>query len=282
MAETWVHRDVEVDNFNIHYIEAGQGDSVVLLHDGGFGGSGENTWAGVIPVLAESGYRVLAPDMLGFGATDKVVFLDRPPFAAQIQYMARWCDTLDIVDAHIVGNSFGGTVALRAMCDQKPSLPAKTVVSIGGTGGPWRRTEGMAALTGYDGSEESMEKLTDALAASFEGREEYVRRRNADAHRPGHYQAMVAPRAKLPHGASPQTLGDSFPEGLSANDRPILLVAGIDDPTNEHRWWTHLESTSDTISSVVVKGRHSPNIEVPKEVAAILLEWFAKHGTKED
>src|SRR5690606_30152672 len=64
-------RYIVVDDIRTHYLEAGEGPPVVLLHSGEFGGAAELSWEFTIPALAAH-YRVIAPDWLGFGRTDKV------------------------------------------------------------------------------------------------------------------------------------------------------------------------------------------------------------------
>ena len=64
-------RFVDVDGIRTHYLEAGEGPIVVLLHSGEFGGAAEISWEFTLPALAEK-FRVVAPDWLGFGRTDKV------------------------------------------------------------------------------------------------------------------------------------------------------------------------------------------------------------------
>src|ERR1700730_15682252 len=63
---------VVVDGLLMSYLEAGTGDQVILLHGGEFGASAEIGWEHTIPALAAR-YRVLAPDMLGFGQSAKVI-----------------------------------------------------------------------------------------------------------------------------------------------------------------------------------------------------------------
>ena len=64
-------RYVMVDGVRTHYLEAGDGPAVVLLHSGEFGGCAELSWEFNIVALAGH-FRVLAPDWLGFGRTDKL------------------------------------------------------------------------------------------------------------------------------------------------------------------------------------------------------------------
>ncbi len=91
---SYQHRTIVVDGLTTHFLEAGQGDPVVLLHGGEFGVSAEIGWERIILALAER-YRVLAPDMLGFGDSAKVVdFTDGR--GMRIRHIARFCALLGI------------------------------------------------------------------------------------------------------------------------------------------------------------------------------------------
>jgi pimeloyl-ACP methyl ester carboxylesterase len=107
-------RTVDVDGLAIRYFEATpsrpappDGASLVLVH--GFGDSAE-TWAGVMPALGRR-YRVVAPDLPGFGKTPI------PPegmhFSVVARYLARFLDTLRVDRVILAGNSLGGAVAIR-------------------------------------------------------------------------------------------------------------------------------------------------------------------------
>ncbi|MEY3863461.1 MAG: hypothetical protein RL183_346, partial [Pseudomonadota bacterium] len=93
-----------------NYQDHGQGDPIFLIHGSGPGVTAYANWRLTMPVLAEK-FRVIAPDMVGFG------FTERP---ANVQYtMDMWVshalslmDALKIEKAHLVGNSFGGGLAL--------------------------------------------------------------------------------------------------------------------------------------------------------------------------
>src|SRR6187431_3248172 len=95
-----------------NYLEDGSGDDTVLLiHGSGPGVTSYANWRLVIPALAEK-FRVIAPDMVGFG------YSDRPE---NVEYgLQTWADqvvglmdALGIEKASLVGNSFGGSIALR-------------------------------------------------------------------------------------------------------------------------------------------------------------------------
>lgn len=93
---------VEILGQHIHYYEAGEGKTIILLH--GLGASAE-IWAANIPALSPH-YHVVVPDQLGFGNSDK------PPLEYKIQTWVEFLDlfmqALKISKATVVGNSLGG------------------------------------------------------------------------------------------------------------------------------------------------------------------------------
>jgi 2-hydroxy-6-oxo-octa-2,4-dienoate hydrolase len=95
-----------------HYLEAGDGAAVILLHGSGPGVCASTNWRRVIPTLADRA-RVLAPDMAGFGHTER-----KPEATYDIKHWVRhllgFMDALGIEKASLVGNSFGGSLALAA------------------------------------------------------------------------------------------------------------------------------------------------------------------------
>src|ERR1700752_2532161 len=94
-----------VDGLVTSYLEAGDGDPVVLLHGGEFGASAELGWERNIAALAER-FRVLAPDQLRFGESAKVIdFVGSR--AMRIRHVARFCTELGVESAHFAGNSMG-------------------------------------------------------------------------------------------------------------------------------------------------------------------------------
>jgi pimeloyl-ACP methyl ester carboxylesterase len=99
---------VELGERFVSYVDEGAGEPVVLLH-------GIPTWGylwhGVIPVLAQK-HRVLVPDLLGFGYSDKSDRFDRS-IARQAEMVDAWMQALGIARAQIIAHDIGGGVALR-------------------------------------------------------------------------------------------------------------------------------------------------------------------------
>jgi alpha/beta hydrolase fold len=111
-----VHRSrfIEVDGMRTHYLEAGEGPPVVLLHSGEFGGCAELSWEYLIPDLAQH-FRVIAPDWLGFGQTAKVHdFESNPDMPRQLpgkfpMVVTWYCRRAATVRRSRIQNSFSGT-----------------------------------------------------------------------------------------------------------------------------------------------------------------------------
>src|SRR5262245_47936288 len=96
------HRSLFVGDIKTHFLEAGQGPELILLHGGEYGASAEITWKHNIGSLAER-FHVIAPDMLGWGGTDKIYnFSD--PAGYRINHLRRLFDLLGIHQAFFVGN----------------------------------------------------------------------------------------------------------------------------------------------------------------------------------
>ncbi|MBX6391618.1 MAG: alpha/beta fold hydrolase [Frankia sp.] len=138
-----------------HYLDAGTGDPVLLLHGSGPGVSGLANWRHTIPALSQH-FRVLAPDLVGWGDTE------RP---ADIRYGLRtwtdqvWAflDALGLRRVSVVGNSLGGRIALQMAEDAPDALDRMVLMGSPGVG--MTVTEGLSALRAYEPSIENMRAL---------------------------------------------------------------------------------------------------------------------------
>src|SRR5271156_4018183 len=193
-----IHREtVLVDGLVTSYLEAGAGDPVVLLHGGEFGASAELGWEHNIAALAAE-YRVLAPDMLGFGESAKVIdFVDGR--GMRIRHVARFCAELGVDTAHFVGNSMGAINLLTDATSQAPLLPIRTLVIICG-GGQIQQNRHFDALQQYDATLPAMRRIVEALFynAGYPADEDYVRRRYESSIAPGAWEAVAAARFRRP------------------------------------------------------------------------------------
>ena len=155
-----IARSVQAAGITTNYHDVGDGFPALFIHGSGPGVSAWANWRLVMPALSER-LRVIAPDMAGFG------FSERP---AGIQYdLDTWVaqaigllDALGLEQADVVGNSFGGALAL-AMAIRHPQR-VRRLVLMGSVGVPFDITEGLDAVWGYTPSFENMRRIMDYFA----------------------------------------------------------------------------------------------------------------------
>ena len=267
-----------VGPFSTHCILAGEDSSppVVLLHDGAWGGCGSVSWGAIIPRLAKR-YRVIAPDMLGFGQTDKAVFLDRSPYAFRVDHIIALLDQLGIAQkVNVIGNSFGGSVAVRML--EMHSQRLASVATINGTGGPWRTEFASTELGRWDGSRDDLARILELLVErtkhfDFDAQ---LNARLASAFASGHYRSMMAPSLTQPACLAQAGAGkDPFPGSLTASNVRVLMVGGLRDLLVETHWIENLSSHLRLPSSVWMDAKHSPNIDNPEATCDVLESWLA-------
>ncbi len=112
LAERGRGKTVRALDLDTNYHEAGAGRPVVLVHGSGPGVSAWTNWKNVIPVLAQQ-FHVVAPDMAGFGYTERNPDLHLD-IKLWVKHLLALLDALGLDRASLVGNSFGGSLALAA------------------------------------------------------------------------------------------------------------------------------------------------------------------------
>jgi len=118
----------------IHHVDDGPGDSSIVLciH-------GQPTWSylyrHMIPVLTGAGLRVLAPDLVGFGHSDKPATREDYTFERQVEWLNAWLRQNDVRGATLVGQDWGGLIGLR-MVAENPDRFARVVVANTGLPAP--------------------------------------------------------------------------------------------------------------------------------------------------
>lgn len=121
-------RELETEQGVLRYHEAGDGPPLVLLHGSGPGVSGWRNYRGVLPTFAER-FRCLVLELPGFGVSDDV---EGHPMMTAPGAVMGFLDGLGLEDAHVVGNSMGGIVALNLAMAQPERVGR--IVTIGGVG----------------------------------------------------------------------------------------------------------------------------------------------------
>ena len=271
---TAARKTILVDGLVTGYLEAGQGDPVVLLHGGEFGVNAEIAWENNIDALAQR-HRVLALEMLGFGESAKVIDFNDGR-GLRIRHIARFCAAVGVEAAHFVGNSMGAVNLFVDATSEAPLLPTRSLVMICG-GGEIQRNEHSAALYDYDATVDGMRRIVDALFydPAYVSDDAYVQRRYESSIAPGAWEALAAARFRRP-GLEPPAL----PSSTRAYDRivvPTLVVEGGGDKLLPRGWAAEIAGQiASGRSAVIPDAGHCPKIEQPAAVNDLLLAFLAE------
>ncbi len=269
---------INVDGIRTHYLEAGDGEPVVLLHSGEFGGRAELSWEYVIPVLAES-YRVIAPDWLGYGGTAKIHDFGGKR-ARMMSHMRRTLEVLAVESAHFAGNSMGATYLAKMAASQGLSLQARSITLISGGGFAPDNAARRATLE-YDCTREAMVGLLQALFADpvWWTDHSYVDRRQAAATEPGAWEALAVARFRSPLEPPRSDFGQPDDTRYDAIGSPALFIVGANDLLRQPGYADRPASQIPGARVATVPGSgHCPNIERAPEVCELLLDFFKNAG----
>ncbi|RBQ27470.1 alpha/beta fold hydrolase [Arcobacter sp. CECT 9188] len=160
MLNPEIANTIKTGSFNTNYHDLGKGDSIIFIHGSGPGVSAFANWRGTMPVIADN-FRVIAPDMVGFGYTDRPDGI-KYNMDIWIKQIIDLMDSLGIQKTNLVGNSFGGALAI-ALTIRYPKRFNK-IVLMGSVGVYFDLTYGLDKAWGYTPSIENMKELLDIFA----------------------------------------------------------------------------------------------------------------------
>ncbi|WP_295877745.1 alpha/beta hydrolase [uncultured Zhongshania sp.] len=115
----------------LHYLDNGSGPVVVFLHGSGSGASGHSNFKYNYPYLVEQGYRVIVPDLIGYGYSDK-------PDNAQyhldffVECIKQLLDHIGVSSCALIGNSLGGAIAIKFTLDNPSQVDKLVLMAPGG------------------------------------------------------------------------------------------------------------------------------------------------------
>ncbi len=103
------------DSLVVHHVEAGEGPVILLMH-------GQPTWSflyrSMIERLVEHGYRVVAPDLIGFGRSAKPRDMGDHTYERHVSWMSEWLDAVDLDGVTLFAQDWGGLIGLRLLAAQ--------------------------------------------------------------------------------------------------------------------------------------------------------------------
>jgi 4,5:9,10-diseco-3-hydroxy-5,9,17-trioxoandrosta-1(10),2-diene-4-oate hydrolase len=228
-------RTIQAGGREIFVTESGEGPPLLLLHGGGPGATGLSNFSRNIPTLANR-FRVIAPDMPGYGRSSKG--LDRKdPFGELARVMLGLLDALGVEKAHLLGNSLGGSCALRLALEAPERADRLVLLGPGGIDTSRRPpTEGLLHLLDYySGEGPTREKFEEFLRKDlvFDGAA------LPDALIAARYAASIDPAVVAnPPLVRPKDLSNARALDLTLDPRlsglqtPTLVLWGVEDRVN--------------------------------------------------
>lgn len=247
-------------------------DTVVLLHGSGPGVSAFANWRLTMPEL-EQHMTVIAPDLVGFGFTERPENITYN-LDTWTQHAVGVLDALGIERTHVIGNSFGGALAL-SLATKHPDRIDRMVL-MGAVGVPHEITEGLDAVWGYEPSPENMLAIMQYFAYNqslFDG--ELAHMRYQASIRPGVQEAFAS---MFPEPRQEALDATCVPEAeIRAIKAPTLIVHGRDDQVIPMETSLQLLELIDN-SQLHVFGQcgHWTQIEKSEEFAELVIDFLTR------
>ena len=254
-----------------NYLEAGQGDPVILIHGSGPGVTAYANWRFTIEPLAQK-YRVLAPDIAGFGYTerksDQEYSLD-----FWVRHLTEWMDAVGVKKARFIGNSFGGSLTL-AIASRYPER-VESFVLMGAAGVEFELTPELDAIWGYEPSIENMRKIVMSFAYDTSMMtDDLVRSRYEASVRPGYHESF-SKMFEVPRQRHIKALATPDDQIRKIPHR-AMVVHGRDDkivpPTNSTKLHSLLKNSDLHMFS---NCGHWTQIERKNDFNKLVLDFFA-------
>jgi pimeloyl-ACP methyl ester carboxylesterase len=270
---------IDAGGISTHYHDVGAGDvaadPVLMLHGSGPGVSAWANWRLNVPALAER-YRVVAPDLVGFGYTERPGDVHYS-LATWRDHVWAFLDALGLARVSVVGNSLGGRIAL-AMAGQHPERVGRMVL-MGAPGVGMTITEGLKALRAYQPSEQNMRQLLlDCFAVNKSIiTDDLVRTRYEASVAPGAFEAYRDMFFSPKHAGS--QLGITEEEVTAIPTRTLLLHGLHDKVVPVEVAWNMVRLLPDADLAVFAECGHWTQIERAADFNSLVADFLAPADT---
>ncbi len=220
----------ELDGLRLAHLDEGEGAPVIFLH-------GEPTWSflwrKVIPPVRDAGYRCIAPDLAGFGGSDKPVDLDWYSYDRHTEMTATLLEELDLRGATVVVHDWGGPIGLRLAVEQAERIERIVILDTGLFTGRQKMTEAWIAFHDFVQRTEDLPiGFLVRGACKTDPGDEVVAAYDAPYPNPASKAGarafpLMIPRTPEAPGAA---AGARVQEALSEDQRPMLVLWADSDP----------------------------------------------------
>jgi haloalkane dehalogenase len=220
----------QFDGLRMAHLDEGDGEPVVFVH-------GEPTWSflwrTVIPPVRDAGYRCIAPDLPGFGRSDKPIDIDWYTYDRHTEALTSLLDELDVRGATLVVHDWGGPIGLRVAVEQPERVARLVVLDTGLFTGHQKMADAWIAFRDFVARTEDLpvgflvrgaclRDPGDEVIAGYE-----VPFPNAAAKAGARAFPLILPTAPDSPGAQ---AGQRVLQALRADERPKLMMWADSDP----------------------------------------------------
>ena len=255
---------IQIDGNKIRYLESGKSKkTLVLIH--GLGASAER-WSQVIPIFAEQ-FRVVVPDLIGFGYSDKPLVDYTPEFF--LDFLEKFFIESKIDRPNIIGSSLGGQLSAEYASSHSQNIEKLVLVSPAGAmkqSTPALDAYIMAALYPNDQSAKNAFEMMEASGEDIE--DEIVS---------GFVERMRLPNAKLAFMSTILGLKNSelITSKLPSISVPTLIIWGSNDPVIPINYADDFVSSIQDCRFFRMDGcGHTPYVQDPNVFASKVLEFL--------
>ncbi|HTX33019.1 MAG TPA: haloalkane dehalogenase [Solirubrobacteraceae bacterium] len=264
------------EGLQLAHLDEGEGAPVLFLH-------GEPTWSylwrKVIPPVRDAGFRCIAPDLAGFGRSDKPIDLDWYTYDRHTVSVAALLEELDVRQATLVVHDWGGPIGLRAAVEQPDRIERMVILDTGLFTGHQPMSEAWMAFRDFvDRTEDVPIGLLvrrachtdpgDAVIAGYEAPFP-----SAEAKAGARAFPLILPLTPDDPGAS---AGQRVLDALREDQRAKLVLWADSDPVLPLKTGERFAQALGTrIDHVVADAGHFLQEDAGAEIGGLVSDWLA-------
>jgi haloalkane dehalogenase len=268
-------RYTELDGLRVARVDEGVGPPVVFFH-------GEPTWSylwrHVIPPVRDAGYRCIAPDLAGFGRSDKPLELEWYSYDRHTELMHALVDELDLRDATAVVHDWGGPIGLRVAVEASERFGRLVITDSGLFTGRQRMSDAWKAFRDFV---ERTEDLPIAFlvrgGCKTDPGDEVAAAYDAPFPTPGSkagtraFPLMLPTTPEMPGAEA----GQRVLEALRGDERPALMLWADSDPILTVETGRRFAAAIGRPEpEIVANASHFLQEDAGEEIARVMLDWL--------
>jgi haloalkane dehalogenase len=265
----------QYDGLRLAHIEAGDGPPVVFFH-------GEPTWSflwrKVIPPVRDAGFRCIAPDLPGFGRSDKPVEIEWYSYDRHTASMAALLEELDLQDVTIVVHDWGGIIGLRLAAEHPDRIARMVILDTGLFTGHQKMNDAWMAFRDFvERTEDLPVGLLVRRACSRDPGDEVINAYeapypNAESKAGARAFPLLIPLTPDSPGAA---AGARALDALRSDQRPKLVLWADSDPVLPLSTGERFAAALGTsVDHVIAGASHFLQEDAGPEIGALIAEWL--------